>query len=554
MLSELRIENVAVIEKATVSFRDGFNVLTGETGAGKSILIDSITAVLGGRSSKELVRSGADKACIWALFTGVDAHTEQALQKNGYTAENGDLLLYREIGKDGRNVFRINGLPATAGVLREVSADLLHIQGQHDSQGLLNPARHIGILDAFADNKALHSQYYAVYKALCSIKKQVDTLSLNEEEKQKRIDLLTFQINELNSAAVEQGEEERLLAQRNRLRNAELIRQQLALAAAQLGGTEDEPAAVAACGAAADALERIAPLTEQYAAVNEKAHEAYYALQELLSELNGCLDNAEMDPQLLEDTEIRLNEIYQLKQKYRVDADALSNLAQQLQTELEQIELSEQKLDELYEKQDELYTQAKQLAAQLTETRLQAFAVFNGKIAEELQFLNMPGIAFTLQHSTGPLTGSGQDGVEFYITTNPGEAPKPMAKIASGGELSRILLAVKSTLAEKDAIPTVIYDEIDAGVSGLAASRVGQKLKQTAGSGRQVICITHTAQIASMAATHLLIQKTVQQGRAYTQIRALTQEERVQELAKLIAGDRVTEAALQNARELLQNA
>ena len=552
MLSELKIENVAVIEKATVAFGNGFNVLTGETGAGKSILIDSINAILGNRASRDLVRSHTPKASIWATFTGLGIQAEKLLAAAGYPVEN-ELLLYREISAEGKSVCRINGMPATAAVLREVCAGLINIHGQHDNQSLMNPANHIHILDAFAQNRAQHDAYYKVYRELVSVKKQLDALNMNEEEKLRRVELLRFQINELQAADVQVQEEETLLEQRNKLRNAQAIREQLALAYTALNGTDDSAGSVQMLGDAATALEAAAQMAGSFAPLAERLQELYYTAKEAASDVNDITETTELDPQQLEETEERLNEIYRLKEKYGTDAAGLQKVLADSEEELHNIEFSEQKLDELYEKQDALYTKAKQLAEALTQSRLKAYENFNAQISEALQFLNMPGIRFELRHSRGPLAGAGQDTVEFYTSTNAGEEPKPLAKIASGGELSRIMLAVKSALADKDEIATVIYDEIDTGVSGSAAGRIGEKLRQTS-VGRQVICITHTAQIAALADNHLLIKKNVENERTYTEIHPLDKEGRVAELAKMVAGDKVTELALANAREMLANA
>lgn len=550
MLCEITIENVAVIEKATAKFGDGFNVLTGETGAGKSILIDSINAILGSRISREIVRSHTPKAAIWATFRNISDAARAQLAQAGY--EVGDeLLLYREISAEGKSNCRINGMPATATVLREVCGGLINIHGQHDSQSLLNPALHLQILDSFAQNSAEHQKYYIVYRELCKVKREIDALSMDEDKKEKRLEFLRFQADEIEKAELEEGEEEDLAAQRNVIRNARQITEQLNAAHAALGGGDDDTGAAEMLGDASSALESIAALSGEFASLSERAADLFYAARELSIELGGMLDGYTYDPRALEEIEDRLDLIYKLKQKYGMDIAAVLQHATQARVELETIESGAKRLDALYEEQTVLYTNAKALAQALTQTRLDAFARFNKQIAQELQFLNMPGIRFTLQHKTGPLASAGQDSVEFYISTNAGEEPKPLAKIASGGELSRIMLAVKSALADKDDIATVIYDEIDTGVSGLAAARIGEKLRQTA-QGRQVICITHTAQIAAEANVHLLIQKNVAVGRTYTEIHSLAGEQRVKELARMISGDRITDLALANAREMLE--
>ena len=552
MLCEIKIENVAVIEKAAAVFSDGLNVLSGETGAGKSILIDSINAILGNRTSREIVRSHTPKAMIWATFRGIGAKTRAQLADAGYEAEN-ELLLYREITPEGKSTCRINGMPATASVVRDICSGLINIHGQHDNQSLMNPARHLGILDSFAQNETAHDAYYVVYKELCRVKKEIDALSMDETEKERRIETLRFQIEEIGAAELRPGEEDELLNRRTLIRNAQTVTEQLNIAYAALSGAEDAPGAGEMLGSAATALESISSLSEDFAPLAEQMSGLYYTARDAASDIADILARCEFDPQALDAVEERLDLIYRMKQKYGGDVQDILAYLDAATAELDGIETGAQRLDELYDRQAALYDKAKALADALTQTRLEAFERFNAQITDALRFLNMPGIRFTLSHKKGPLAGSGQDSVEFNISTNPGEEPKPLAKIASGGELSRIMLAVKSALADKDDIGTVIYDEIDTGVSGLAAGRIGEKLKQTA-QGRQVICITHTAQIAAQADNHLLIRKNVSEDRTYTEIDALSGEGRVQELARMISGDKITELALANAREMLRMA
>lgn len=552
MLCEIKIENVAVIEKAAAVFSDGLNVLSGETGAGKSILIDSINAILGNRTSREIVRSHTPKAMIWATFRGIGAKTRAQLADAGYEAED-ELLLYREITAEGKSTCRINGMPATASVVRDICSGLINIHGQHDNQSLMNPARHLGILDSFAQNETAHDAYYVVYKELCRVKKEIDALSMDETEKERRIETLRFQIEEIGAAELRPGEEDELLNRRTLIRNAQTVTEQLNIAYAALSGAEDAPGAGEMLGSAATALESISSLSEDFAPLAEQMSGLYYTARDAASDIADILARCEFDPQALDAVEERLDLIYRMKQKYGGDVQDILAYLDAATAELDGIETGAQRLDELYDRQAALYDKTKALADALTQTRLEAFERFNAQITDALRFLNMPGIRFTLSHKKGPLAGSGQDSVEFNISTNPGEEPKPLAKIASGGELSRIMLAVKSALADKDDIGTVIYDEIDTGVSGLAAGRIGEKLKQTA-QGRQVICITHTAQIAAQADNHLLIRKNVSEDRTYTEIDALSGEGRVQELARMISGDKITELALANAREMLRMA
>lgn len=549
MLTNLKIENVAVIEKAQAQFSAGLNVLTGETGAGKSILIDSINAILGNRTSRELVRTGAAKASIWATFTGLPQGVRQQLEQAGY--EVGDeLLLYREISAEGKSNCRVNGMPATAAMLRDLSAGLINIHGQHDSQSLTNPAKHLALLDAYAQNTAEYAAYRQVYKQLIGVKRQADALQMDEAEKQRRMDLLRFQLDEIDSAALHPGEEEQLTARKQVVSHAQTILEQVSAAHGSLAGGDDFGGAADLLGAASGALESAALLDTSLKEQSETLAELYYTARDLAVELADRLESYGFDPAELDALEERLDVIYRLKQKYGASAEEVLAYADKVRAELESIERADETLAALNEQKRALYEQARAAAQALTETRLAAFKAMERQLVEACTFLNMPGVRFTLQHSCGPLAGAGQDTIEFYISANPGETPKPLAKIASGGELSRIMLALKSALANKDAIPTVIYDEIDTGVSGLAAGRIGQMLKQTAGD-RQVICITHTAQIAAQADSQLLIQKNVQADRTYTEICPLDAEGRVQELARIISGDQITPLSLANAREML---
>lgn len=550
MLTLLRIENVAVIEKVQVQFTAGLNVLTGETGAGKSILIDSISAILGNRISRDLVRTGAPKACIWATFDQLPKQVKMQLEQAGYDAGE-ELLIYREITAEGKSHCRINGMPATVSVLRDITAGLINIHGQHDSQGLTDPAKHLGILDAFAQNQNEFNAYRKVYKELIAVKRQADALQLDEAEKQRKMELLRFQLNEIEDASLQIGEEERLVARRQIISHAQTILEQIASAHGALSGGDEFSGAADLLGGANGALEQAAVLDESLQPLQERLADLYYNARELAVDLASRLDDYGFDPAELDQLEQRLDIIYRLKNKYGADSvEELLKMAEKSREELEHIERADETLEQLNKQKQALYKEAKILAEKLTQTRLTAFERMEQQLVEACTFLNMPGTRFVLQHSRGPLAGSGQDTVEFYISTNLGEAPKPLAKIASGGELSRIMLALKSALAEKDAIPTVIYDEIDTGVSGLAAGRIGEKLRQTS-KGRQVLCITHTAQIAALATSHLLIQKNVEGQRTFTQIHPLDQAGRVQELARIISGDHITDLSLANAREML---
>ena len=550
MLSSLQIENVAVIQKAEVHFEPGLNVLTGETGAGKSILIDSINAILGNRTSKDLVRTGAAKAVIRAAFEQVPSAVLDKLEQSGYERSEA-LLLSREITAEGKSSCRINGMPATAAVLRDLCGGLININGQHDSVGLLNPAHHLGILDDYAQNRTVFQDYYTLYRKLVQVKRELDALITDEAEKQRKIDLLQYQVQEIEDAGLTAGEEQTLENRRKMLSNASAIRDRLAQSYALLSGSDDAAGAVDLLGEASNAVDAAAQLDPALSAAAGQLLDLYYNAKDVAADLIGRLDAYDTNDAELDEVEQRLDLLYRLKRKYGSTVEDVIAFGQKAREELDNIQHSQQHYDTLQAEKLRLYAKAREKAEVLTQTRLKAFEELNTRISGTLDFLNMPGVRMTLRHTRGPLASHGQDSVEFYISTNPGEAPKPLAKIASGGELSRITLAIKNAMADKDAVPTVIYDEIDSGVSGKAAGRIGEVLRQSA-QGHQILCITHTAQIAALADCHLLIQKNVSNERTYTEIHPLDENGRVEALARLISGDHVTELSRANAREMLQ--
>ena len=550
MLSSLQIENVAVIQKAEVHFEPGLNVLTGETGAGKSILIDSINAILGNRTSKDLVRTGAAKAVIRAAFEQVPSAVLDKLEQSGYERSEA-LVLSREITAEGKSSCRLNGMPATAAVLRDLCGGLININGQHDSVGLLNPAHHLGILDDYAQNRTIFQDYYTLYRKLVQVKRELDALITDEAEKQRKIDLLQYQVQEIEDAGLTAGEEQTLENRRKVLSNASAIRDRLAQSYALLSGSDDAAGAVDLLGEASNAVDAAAQLDPALSAAAGQLLDLYYNAKDVAADLIGRLDAYDTNDAELDEVEQRLDLLYRLKRKYGSTVEDVIAFGQKAREELDNIQHSQQRYDTLQAEKLRLYAKAREKAEVLTQTRLKAFEELNTRISGTLDFLNMPGVRMTLRHTRGPLASHGQDSVEFYISTNPGEAPKPLAKIASGGELSRITLAIKSAMADKDAVPTVIYDEIDSGVSGKAAGRIGEVLRQSA-QGHQILCITHTAQIAALADCHLLIQKNVSNERTYTEIHPLDENGRVEALARLISGDHVTELSRANAREMLQ--
>ena len=550
MLSSLQIENVAVIQKAEVHFEPGLNVLTGETGAGKSILIDSINAILGNRTSKDLVRTGAAKAVIRAAFEQVPPAVLDKLEQSGYERSEA-LLLSREITAEGKSSCRINGMPATAAILRELCGGLININGQHDSVGLLNPAHHLDILDDYAQNRTVFQEYYTLYRELVRVKRELDAMITDEAEKQRKIDLLQYQVQEIEDAGLTAGEEQTLENRRKVLSNASAIRDRLAQSYALLSGSDDAAGAVDLLGEASNAVDAAAQLDPALTAAAGQLLDLYYNAKDVAADLIGRLDAYDTNDAELDEVEQRLDLLYRLKRKYGSTVEDVIAFGQKAREELDNIQHSQQRHDALQAEKLRLYAKAREKAEALTQTRLKAFGELNTRISGTLDFLNMPGVRMTLRHTRGPLASHGQDSIEFYISTNPGEAPKPLAKIASGGELSRITLAIKNAMADKDAVPTVIYDEIDSGVSGKAAGRIGEVLRQSA-QGHQILCITHTAQIAALADCHLLIQKNVSNERTYTEIHPLDENGRVEALARLISGDHVTELSRANAREMLQ--
>ena len=550
MLSSLQIENVAVIQKAEVHFEPGLNVLTGETGAGKSILIDSINAILGNRTSKDLVRTGASKAVIRAAFEQVPSAVLDKLEQSGYERSEA-LLLSREITAEGKSSCRINGMPATAAVLRDLCGGLININGQHDSVGLLNPAHPLGILDDYAQNRTVFQEYYTLYRKLVQVKRELDALITDEAEKQRKIDLLQYQVQEIEDAGLTAGEEQTLENRRKVLSNASAIRDRLAQSYALLSGSDDAAGAVDLLGETSNAVDAAAQLDPALTAAAGQLLDLYYNAKDVAADLIGRLDAYDTNDAELDEVEQRLDLLYRLKRKYGSTVEDVIAFGQKAREDLDSIQHSQQRYDALQAEKLRLYAKAREKAEVLTQTRLKAFEELNTRISGTLDFLNMPGVRMTLRHTRGPLASHGQDSVEFYISTNPGEAPKPLAKIASGGELSRITLAIKNAMADKDAVPTVIYDEIDSGVSGKAAGRIGEVLRQSA-QGHQILCITHTAQIAALADCHLLIQKNVSNERTYTEIHPLDENGRVEALARLISGDHVTELSRANAREMLQ--
>ncbi len=553
MLKELFIKNIAVIKQTDICFSEGLNVFTGETGAGKSIIIDSINAVLGQRVSRDLVRTGETRAQITAVFSGLSTTTLELLDQMGYEADEGELMISREISVDGKGTCRLCGRPIGVTMLREIGNTLINIHGQHDSQYLLNKEKHIDFLDSFAQLDTLYDRYRDCFSRLIAMRRELNSLNVDEAEKARQIDLLEYQINEIEQAELVPGEEEELADRRNMIRNAEKICLSLDEAHEQIAGGEERTGALELIQNAAAELEEAARYVETLIPISSKLTEMGYELEDSLMGINDARLGMEYDPGELEEIEARLDLIYRLKRKYGGDIEEILQNLSLYKKQLEKITLSDEKKESLNQSYKEMLLQAKNLADQLSKERKAAARRFEKQVEGELSFLDMPSVKFTISILPCKLGAKGLDDVEFMISTNPGEPPKPIAKIASGGELSRIMLSIKNVISDKDDVPTLIFDEVDTGVSGSAAEKIGRKLRQVS-KGRQVICVTHLAQIAALCDHHLLIQKPVKDDHTFTQVTELDHPGRVREIARIMSGVDVSELSLQNAEEMLRRA
>lgn len=550
MLAQLFIRNIAVIEKASIDLEKGFTVLTGETGAGKSIIIDAIHAVLGERTSKELVRTGTDSASVSALFTGLDEDTLSLLDQLSLPREeDGSLLIQRDIRLEGRSTCKINGAPATVSMLKQLGPRLVTIHGQHESYELLSPEVHMEYLDSFAGLESLLAEYQAAYRTLRETQRQLEALQTDEGEKARLSDLLHYQIDEIEAANVRVGEREELEAQRELIRNSEKIASTLDLLRGLLSGDEESEGLLAGISQAAAQAGRVAAYLPELAEASQKLQEAGYLLEDVDAILHGTA--VDFDPALQESIEERLDLLYKLGLKYGGSEEKILEYLEDCRIRLHQIAFSDEERERLEAQYETQKTAAIALAKELSEQRKAASKQFISQVKGELAFLNMPGIAFETEIQRVPLYHMGCDKLQFLVSANKGEPPKPMSKIASGGELSRIMLAIKTVLSGKDKVDTLIFDEVDTGISGAAANKVGQKLKQVS-QNRQVLCITHLAQIAALADHHFLISKHVEGERTYTQVQGLDFEGRKREVARIIGGDQVTDLQLEMAGEMLK--
>ena len=552
MLSQLYLENIAVIEKVSVDFREGFSVLTGETGAGKSILIDSIGAILGGRVSRDLIRTGADAAFISAVFRNPSAQAVAKLRELGFSPEeDGELVIQRSIDSNSGSSCRVNGRPATVSALRELGPLLVNILGQHESYGLLSPDNHIGYLDSMGIPEDLIRKYSAAFAEVRRIRRELDSLNMDEAQKARQIDLLSYEVDELEKANLKPGEQEELENRRSMYRNSEKIAASVAAAQAALEGGEDSDGAVSAVSEAAAQLEKAEQYLPELHELAERLRNAVYELEDCRDGIRGYTDLTGYDPAELDRIETRLDELFRLGLKYGGSVENMIAFLEKSRGELSQIQTSDETAARLRAEYRKTAEEAQNLALEISRWRADAAHRFTSQVKKELEFLNMPHVAFEVKQERGPLNSHGCDHIEFLISTNAGEPPKPIAKIASGGELSRIMLAVKTVLSGRDEIGTLIFDEIDTGVSGGAAQKIGLKLREASGN-RQVICVTHLAQIAALADTQYLIRKQVRDGRTFTDVTLLDAEGRRQELARIIGGTQITPLTLQNAAEMLR--
>ena len=551
MLKTLYIENIAVIEKTTIDFSRGLNVLTGETGAGKSIIIDAINAIMGQRTSKDIIRTGESNAFVSAVFEDVNPSVKAALEELGFDSDDDELIIQRALSQSGKNTCKIGGRPATVAMLRELSRHLINIHGQHESYELFSTDTHLGYIDSYGGCGELLDEYRESYKQFKILQKKLNEANSDESERLREIDLLQFQSQELFEADVQIGEEERLEAERTSLMNFEKISSLLNKARLMLDG-EDSDGGIESVDIAASAMQGSARYDSGYEELSNSLTDIYYNLRDCAESISDAIDNLDSDPERLEEIEERFDLLNRLTRKYNCTSDELPALAEQMQTRLEELLNYDKNRDELIAACEAAKANASALAQKLSDKRKEAALTFAGKVREEMRFLNMPNVELVPQFQETELSPDGVDKVELLISANPGETPRPVAKIASGGELSRMMLAIKTVLSESDDVDTLIFDEVDTGISGSAAEKVGLKLKEVSRAG-QVLCVTHQAQIAALADFHYLIDKRVEQGRTFTVVTELDHDARVNELARIIGGVNITQAAISHAEEMLNS-
>ena len=548
MLQTLYIENIAVIEKSAIDFSSGLNVLTGETGAGKSIIIDAINAIMGQRTSREIIRTGASSAFVSAQFDNVNAAVRRKLEEFGFDSDEDELLLQRTLSASGKSTCKINGRPATAAMLREIAAGLINIHGQHESYELFSPETHIDYIDRYGRLIPALEDYKEKYKRYLILQKKLNEANSDESSRLSEIDLLSFQSKELFDADIQIGEEEALDSERSALMNFEKLSSLLNRAHMLLSGEDNSGCELV--DMAANAMQSAANYSADYEKISNTLTDVYYNLRDCAELVSDALDNLESDPERLEEIEERLDLINRLTRKYNCTADELPALAEQMQSRLEELLNFDRNRDELIAACKAAREEAEQSALALSNNRQKTAAEFAEKVKAEMSFLNMPNVELVPFFEESALSPKGMDKMELLISANPGETPRPVAKIASGGELSRMMLAIKTVLAGTDTVDTLIFDEVDTGISGSAAEKVGLKLREVS-SERQVLCVTHQAQIAALADHHYLIKKQVEQGRTFTEVQPLDHDGRVNELARIIGGVNITDAARSHAEDML---
>jgi len=549
MLSLLHIENIAVIEQADISFDHGFNVLTGETGAGKSIVIDAISAILGERTYRDVIRTGSSKGFVSAVFTGIPELSW--FEENQVDYDPDELMIQREIHLDGKNVCRVNGRPVTVAILRRLGQQLISIHGQHDSQQLFDEATHLGLLDLYAHDDAELSHYTEQYHQVLSIRREIERLSMDESEKLRRMEMLRHQISEIERADLQPGEDTELESRRKLLQNAEKLSDGLIEAFEAINGDDSSDGAASLLTQAERALSRIARFDESIDALHEKAADLMYQVMDLAEVARDLRDSLAFSGDELERLEDRLDVIHKLRRKYGATAEDILEYLDRSRAELDEIEFAGDRLEQLKDECAAAEMKAAASAKVLRKARIAAAEDLQNRIRSELEQLDMPKVQFVCQFEETELTQDGMDTVRFLMSANIGEALKPLSKVASGGELARIMLAMKNVMAEQDSVPTLIFDEVDAGVSGRAAQKVAVKLRSVS-SNKQVLCVTHLPQIAAMADTHLLISKAARDGRTYTSVTPLDKEGRINEIARIIGGAVITETTRKSAEEMLR--
>ncbi len=548
MLSLLHIENIAVIEQADISFDPGFNVLTGETGAGKSIVIDAISAILGERAYRDMIRTGTAKASVRAVFTGVP--------ELSWFSENGvpydpETVIHRDVHLDGKNVCRVNGTLVTVSILRKLGIQLINIHGQHDSASLFDEENHLTFLDDFAANQALRQAYSEKYAAVAALRREIDRMTMDEGEKLRRMETLRFQIEEISKANLQPGEDDELEDRRKLLQNAEKLSDAMDTAVECLYGGDETDGAASLMMTAERELSRLARFTDSYSELQQRVADLMYQVQDVAEAVRDARDELSYSAEELDEIESRLDTIHKLRRKYGVTCADILEYLEKAKQELDEMEFSDDHLERLKGKLKKAEKEAWAAAKTLRENRKTAAEALSERILSELAQLDMPRVQFSCMFTETELCPNGADTVAFYMSANAGEALKPMSKVASGGELARIMLAMKNVLAEQDKVETLIFDEVDTGVSGRAAQKVAQKLRSVART-KQVLCVTHLPQLAALATTHFLIYKSERGGRTYTSVEPLDLEGRKRELARIIGGAKITETTLKSAEEMLQ--